>query len=97
MRLLLQEACFRDVVVLFRRKASKDRGGQGGGEKEILHEAGGDPATAARNIHIKQLNGIPLADLVGVRGLVLHAGTILLCGVVVLCCAGCLAELGWNA
>lgn len=58
--LAAQEACFRDVVVLFRRKVAKEAGGEG--EKEVLHlEA--DPAVAARNIHIKQFTGIPLADL----------------------------------
>lgn len=56
----LQEACFRDVVVLFRRKVAKEAGGEG--EKEVLHQEA-DPAVAARNIHIKQFTGIPLADL----------------------------------
>lgn len=61
----VQEACIRDVVVLFRRKVPKERGPPG--EKEVLRPGEADPAALARNIQIRQFAGIPLADLV--RGL----------------------------
>ncbi|KAL4440158.1 hypothetical protein ABPG75_003159 [Micractinium tetrahymenae] len=57
----LQEACIRDVVVLFRRKVPKERSPPG--EKEVLREGEADPAALARNIQIRQFTGIPLADL----------------------------------
>lgn len=58
----LQEACFRDVVVLYRRKV----GQQGaGGEKEVLREGGAQPSP--HNIALKRFSGIPMADLVSRR------------------------------
>ncbi|GAB4813285.1 hypothetical protein N2152v2_000331 [Parachlorella kessleri] len=55
----LQEACFRDVVVLYRK--SKRGRAQAAGEFDIIHNI--DPAIAARNIYLKHFQSIPLADL----------------------------------
>lgn len=55
----LQEACFRDVVVLYRR-AVPDKPAPAS-EVDVVKEA--DPKFMQRNIVLKQFRGIPLADL----------------------------------
>lgn len=72
---LAQEACFTDIVVLYRRKADAAAAG-GGGEKEIIKDVdpvggvgvgsrdyGGATCTSGTSDHIKLFRGIPLADL----------------------------------
>ncbi|KAL4427112.1 hypothetical protein ABPG77_001116 [Micractinium sp. CCAP 211/92] len=55
----LQEACFRDVVVLY-RKAVPDKPVPAS-EVDVVKEA--DPKFMQRNIVLKQFRGIPMADL----------------------------------
>jgi hypothetical protein len=55
----LREACFRDVIVLY-RLAVPDTPAPAN-EIEIIKEA--DPKLMQRNIVLKQFRGIPLADL----------------------------------
>lgn len=55
----LQEACFKDVVVLY-RAAVPDKPAPAS-EVDIINEA--NPQFMQRNIEIKQFRGIPMADL----------------------------------
>jgi hypothetical protein len=56
----LREACFKDVIVLY-RKAVPDKGGPAPGEFDIIRTA--DPAFLQRNFMVKRFTSIPIADL----------------------------------
>ena len=55
----LREACFKDVVVLYRKAAPA--AGAARGEMDLIKPA--DPAFLARNMVIKRFASIPIADL----------------------------------
>ncbi|EFN53569.1 hypothetical protein CHLNCDRAFT_136731 [Chlorella variabilis] len=55
----LQEACFRDVVILYRQAVSDK--GPAATEVDVIKEA--DPKFMQRNIQLRQFRGIPMADL----------------------------------
>jgi hypothetical protein len=57
-RVELREACFRDVVVLYRAAPASLAAAD---ENEVVR--GGDPAFAARNLVVKRFASVPLADL----------------------------------
>lgn len=59
-RVDLREACFKDVIVLY-RKAVPEKGGPPPGEFDIIREA--DPAFLQRNFMLKRFRSIPIADL----------------------------------
>jgi Protein of unknown function (DUF3754) len=59
-RVDLREACFKDVIVLY-RKAVAEAGGPAHGEFDIIREA--DPAFLQRNFMLKRFKSIPIADL----------------------------------
>ena len=55
----LQEACFKDVIVLYRKFVPEK--GIVPGEFDIIHSA--DPAFCSRNFIVKRFSSIPIADL----------------------------------
>lgn len=54
----LREACFKDVIVIYRKVVAD---GQTRGEMDLIKEA--DPAFSKRNLVLKRFSSIPIADL----------------------------------
>lgn len=59
-RVDLREACFKDVIVLY-RKAVPEKGGPAPGEFDIIRQA--DPGFLQRNFMLRKFTSIPIADL----------------------------------
>lgn len=57
----LQEACFKDVIVLYRKAIVK--GSDAPDEAELLRDTPVDQNFLKRNFHIKKFSSIPIADI----------------------------------